>query len=291
MSRFVPGHALSPELQPLAGGRLAAVGEVRRAVGGSVGEVVEFGDGAALDSLGQLDAPRWWLRRPPPMATPCVPVRREHLVVVASDRHQLTRRHHGHTGEEPEVEPMTAGGPVETALAPRRERGDVGGREHRAGAGLANERGGCLHRVARAHHEVGTQSPQRPAEVVERIEHEREPVRRRVRAPDDGVVEHEQWNDALGDPARLGQGGVVIYPQVAVEEQDRRLHRRLFSTKCSLDRVSGVDGRNAADRRCSVGRLLTTAAWCWTIRSAPGGTVARPVSLGNPEHRQARRSQ
>ena len=98
---------------------------------------------------------------------------------------------------------------------------------HLRRARLPRQRDELARRVAAAHDEVRAAVAQRRAQLPQAAEQEA-PARAGLEAaPQQGVVEHEHGDDALGAARGLGQGGVVVDAQVAPEPDDGDVgHRR-----------------------------------------------------------------
>ena len=82
---------------------------------------------------------------------------------------------------------------------------------------------GLAHGIAAAHEQRRAEAAQRLAEVAQRVEHEGEPVRRGEVAAEDRLVEDEQGHHPIGR-CRRPQRGVIVHPEVAVEEQQGNGH-------------------------------------------------------------------
>ena len=73
--------------------------------------------------------------------------------------------------------------------------------------------------IAAPDDEVGAPLAERDAQVVERVEQKRDAVRR-IEAAQDRVVEDEERHDVCVRPDGLRQRGLIVYAQVACEEDD-----------------------------------------------------------------------
>ena len=94
----------------------------------------------------------------------------------------------------------------------------------RRGARIAYDGEHLLEPVAASHDESASERGERTVQVAERVEEERDAVRRAGRRRQDLVVEHEEGHDVI----RLGDGrrecGLVGDAEVAGEDDDRGGH-------------------------------------------------------------------
>ena len=101
-----------------------------------------------------------------------------------------------------------------------RERAGVLGEEHRSGPDLPRQPDRLGHGLPAA----DGQATQRVAQIPQRLAEEGEPVGS-AEAVEDGLVEDEERQHALGLFRRGGERRVVVDSQVAREEDDRGAHR------------------------------------------------------------------
>ena len=151
-------------------------------------------------------------------------------MVAATRRRELAGRDHRHACEHADVEAAVSQAP----LAPPGIRAHVLGEVD----DVAAERRDLGDDVAAPHDQRAAEGSQRLVEIPERVEQERDAIRR-AEGLEDRVVEHEQRQDALALLARCMERRVVVDAEVAREEDDPCAHPIHASHRGTLRRRAG----------------------------------------------------
>jgi hypothetical protein len=101
---------------------------------------------------------------------------------------------------------------------------DVVGAEHAFGRGLAGEPDHLRDRVAAADDQVASALAKRRPQVMNGLQQESGPVRRRPGAGQQPVIEDKERQHRRGPVRRGRQRRVVVQPQVAGEQHDGQAH-------------------------------------------------------------------
>ncbi len=208
-------------VHPAAALLLAARGEVGR--GACRGELSQRRQRHSAGAGGRREAPRRAQRRLELDGGPGPVIGTEDPEVIATGGGQLAGRDHRGAGVQVETDPLSLAGSDQPALAAAGQAAVVGAGVDLGRAGLLGHADRLADRIAAAHEEGGAKTPQRIAEVAQRVQHEGEAVGAGEAAAEDRLVEDEQRYHSIG-ARRRPQRRVIVHPEVAVEEKQRNRH-------------------------------------------------------------------
>ena len=151
-------------------------------------------------------------------------------MVAAARWRELARRDHRYACEHANVEAGVSQAPLASPGIRAHVLGEVDD--------VAAERRDLGDNVAAPDDQRATERAQRLVEIPERVEEERDAIRRAERL-EDRVVEHEQRQHALALLARCMERRVVVDAEVAREEDDPGAHPIHASHRDTLRRRAG----------------------------------------------------
>lgn len=219
--RVVGDAAAQPRRQALPGVPFPTGRQPR----GQPRQVPAGGQRLRADAVRDPDPARGGQRLADGSLAPAPEVRREDREVVGGGRGDGSRGQHGGHGvvHVQPAAPRRQGGPQEL-LAPVRVRADVGRQVHLVGLRLPGHRAHLLDQVAGADDQPPAPVPQPRVQVPQTVGEEGEPVGRGESGRVHGPVADEQRHHGIGAVQGRTQRRMVVQPQIAGEQDDRRGH-------------------------------------------------------------------
>ena len=258
----LPEAVAHPACEPRPALRLAAQGKVRGGV--PTGERPGSGKRRVVPRRARRDRRGRGQHRAPGRHVPPLPVGREDPVGSAClARRDVSRRDDRDPRERLDRDPVLRRRSAQPMLSLLGERAHVLAQVDASRPGLHGETDRLRDGVTAANDEVTTPLDQRVPQVGQRVEEERDPIRR-TEAGEDTVVEDEERHDLGRAGHRRMEGGVVVHAEVACEEDDGRAHPSAPAgvPRCTRRGWHGRPRRPATTARASGGRWPRGDARC-----------------------------
>ncbi len=211
-----------PPAQPLSRLRLSSAGQLRRDP--LRNQRGERGQAPLHEPRGGRQAARRRQRRPHLKRAPLAPVGGEDLEVIALIGNDGSRLDHGRAGSQGELDSVPGAGLPEPSLPQPGIGAVVLGHPQGARACLTHDGHRLCDNISGTQKQIAAPIPQFAPQIFQRVEQKRQPVGPGVVASEDGVVEHEQRDHAIGGRDRCAEGRVIADSQVPVEQEDGRRH-------------------------------------------------------------------